>query len=135
MDKNEIKQLLIQIKVFYSRFEAVEKDGGRFGVMSQTIDAWHRQIGWMEYDQAIKILDDYASSENGSKTPGVSLWAHGGKIRQSAAWSDAFLDQLHGVIRWKPEKDGDVFERKVVGVRAGCYEDEDGYLWTVPGRD
>lgn len=135
MDKLEIKQLLIQIKVFYSRFDAVEKDGNRYGVMSQTVDAWHRQIGWMDYGRALQILDDYVQSENGGKTPTAALWARNGKAKEASVWCNASLDQLHGVIRWQPEKDGEVYERKLVGLRSGCYEDEDGCLWAFPGGE
>ena len=134
LDKAQIKQLLIQIKVFYSRFDAVEKDGNMYGVMGQTIDAWHRQIGWMEYDDALKILDNYIASENGSKTPGISLWKQNGKVMQKSVWHNAALDLQHGVIVWEPEK-GTVFERRIVRENHGTYEDEDGYLWAMAGGD
>lgn len=134
MDKQEIKQLLIQIKVFFPRFEAVEKDGNRYGVMTQTVDAWHRQIGWMDYDRALQILDQYMSSENGSKTPNVSLWIRGGKIQQASIRCTGSLDLRHGVIRWEPER-GEVYERKIVRENAGTFEDEDGYMWAKPGGE
>lgn len=102
MDKQQLKQLLIQVKVFFPRFDAVEKDGNKYGVMSQTIDAWYRQIGYLEYDRALEILDQYMASDNGSKTPNISLWVQNGRV-QSKAWHSAILDRRHGVIRWQPE--------------------------------
>lgn len=135
MTNLEIKKLLIQIKVFYSRFDAVEKTDGGYAVSTQVIDAWHRQIGWMDYDRALKILDDYMQSENGSKTPTAALWVRNGKVKQASVWCTAYFDQLRGVIKWKPEQNGEVFERKVKSIKAGAIEDEDGYLWAVPGGE
>lgn len=135
MDKAQIKQLLIQIKIFYPRFDGVEKDGNRYGVMSQTIDAWHRQLGWMDYNRALEILDNYIRSESGGKTPNAALWVRNGKVKQASGWCTAYFDQLRGVIKWQPEQNGEVFERKVKSIKAGAIEDEDGYLWAVPGGE
>lgn len=134
MTNLEIKKLLIQIKVFYPRFDSVEKTDGGYAVSTQVIDAWHRQIGWMEYDDALKILDNYIASENGSKTPTVSLWQQNGKVIQKSVWHNAALDLQHGVIVWEPEK-GTVFERRIVREDHGTYEDEDGYLWAMAGGE
>lgn len=134
MDKQQIKDLLIQVKVFYPRFEAVEKDGGRYMVMTQTIDSWYRSVGWMEYDQALRILDSYMQSENGSKTPNAALWISGGKKQTSSGRCTASLDRRHGVIRWEPEH-GEVFERKVVSETQTTIEDEEGYLWFWPEQE
>ena len=133
MDKQQIKDLLIQIKVFYPRFESVEKDGGRYAVMSATVDSWHRQIGYMEYEEALGILDRYMESDQGNKTPTASLWKRGGR-KESKAWHNAKVEPERGVIVWQPE-DGPVFERKIKSYdnKTKTYEDEDGYLWAVPG--
>lgn len=132
MDKQEIKNLLTQIKVFYPRFDAVEKSGSGFMVMAQTVDSWHRVIGWMDYDRAIQILDSYMESEQGNKTPNINLWKRGGKLQQKAAWHSARLDHHRGLVIWQPEG-GPVFEKKAdYSPRLGAWVDEDDYLWATP---
>ena len=134
MDKREIKDLLIQIKVFFPRFESVEKDGSRFMVMTQTVDSWYRQLGFMTFERALEILDKYMQSENGSKTPSVSLWLHNGKMHRSV-WHNARLDLRNGVIVWQPEGSDETYERKIVHDYGGTYEDEEGYLWAYAGGE
>lgn len=133
MDKQEIRDLLIQVKVFYSRFDAVEKDGGRYMVMTQTVDSWYRQLGYMPYEKAIEILDRYMRSEEGTKTPSVTMWLNGGRSAR-LAWHNATLDLRHGVIVWTPEG-GETYERRIVKEDHGCYEDEDGYVWAFAGGE
>ena len=133
MDKQEIANLLVQIKTFYSRFDAVEKVDGRFRVNPATVDSWFRLIGFMDYDRALEILDGYMGSDNGSKTPTAALWVHNGRLQKHSVWSSAKLDLQHGVIVWQPEG-GDVYERKIVKEAGGTYEDEEGYLWAFPGE-
>lgn len=133
MTKQEVKDLLIQVKVFYPRFESVEKDGARYGVMTATVDSWYNRLGYMEYAEAIRILNSYMESENGKKTPGIQLWLNGGKV-QDTAWHNAVFRR--GMIRWQPEKNGEVFEiRAEWNERKGCYEDEDGRLWATAGGE
>lgn len=135
MSDEEIKRLLTQIKVFYPRFDAVEKDGNRYGIMKETVTAWHRVIGWMDLDQALKILDDYMASEQGGRTPNINLWSRGGKMQAKAAWHSARLDRQRGLIIWQPEG-GPVFEKKTTyNTRLGAWEDDDGYLWGEPGGE
>ena len=135
MDKQEIKQLLTQIKVFYPRFDAVEKDGGSYMIMAQTVDSWHRVIGWMDYDRAVGILDRYMESDQGAKTPTVSLWKHGGKTDQKQAWHSAWFDQRNGAVVWQPE-DGPKYELKASCNRHGDIIDEEfGYIWGTPGGE
>lgn len=136
MDKQQIKDLLIQIKVFYPRFEAVEKDGNKYGVLTQTIDSWYRQLGYMEYERALEILDSYLKSENGSKTPNAALWIRGGRAEAANVWHSAWLDERHGVIVWEPEK-GKKEELTFVydQVRQCWTDDIYGYDWIFAGGD
>lgn len=135
MDNNEIKQLLTQIKVFFPRFEAVEKDGGQFMINTKTVDAWHRAIGWMDLDQALGILDKYIESDQGSKTPNVSLWKRGGRLENKAAWHSARFDSRRGLVIWQPE-DGPTYEIKAhVDEHGDIIDDEFGYIWGEPGGE
>ena len=137
MTKDEIKKLLAQIKIMYPRFDSVEKKDNRFAIMPEVAEVWFQRLGWMEYDRAIKILDRYMESENGSKTPGIALWMGNGKAQARAeGYESAYFDRKIGAVIWKPESDGPTFERKVTfNEHNGCWEDEEGYLWAFAGED
>lgn len=135
MDKREIKELLVQIKIFFPRFTAVEvdKESNQFVIKQSVTDSWFERIGWMEKARAIAILDNYME-QGETKAPGISLWMHSGKTSKSNAWHNATLDLRHGVIVWQPEG-GEVYERKIVREDRGTYEDEYGCLWAFPGGE
>lgn len=135
MDKREIKELLVQIKIFFPRFTAVEvdKESNQFVIKQSVTDSWFERIGWMEKVRAIAILDNYME-QGETKAPGISLWMHNGKTSKSNAWHNATLDLRHGVIVWQPEG-GEVYERKIVREARGTYEDEYGCLWAFPGGE
>lgn len=132
MDKREIKELLVQIKIFFPRFSAVDQEDGQFRIKQAVADSWYDRIGWMEKARALAILDDYMEKGE-TKTPGISLWMHSGKTEKSKAWHNAFLDRRHNVIRWQPEG-GEVYELKIkdYNEKSNTWEDEDGRLWAVP---
>lgn len=151
MDKREIKELLVQIKICFPRFAAVEIDqnSNQYAIRQMVADSWHDRIGWMEKERALAILDDYMESGE-TKVPGISLWMHSGKTIKSNVWHSAVLDRRHNVIRWQPEGSDKVFElhvkhpMKVIGFDdskpkkpilkpdESIWEDEDGRLWAVP---
>ena len=132
MDKREIRELLVQVKIFFPKFAAVEQEGGQFRISPAVTDSWYDRIGWMEKPRAMTILDNYMEAGE-TKTPGISLWMHSGKTEKSKAWHNAFLDRRHNVIRWQPEG-GEVYELKIRGYneQSNTWEDEDGRLWAVP---
>lgn len=135
MNREEVGQLLIQIKVFYSRFESVEKEGGTFRVSPATIDSWYTRLGYMNYTKAIQILDRYMESDQGNRVPNINLWLNGGKVQQEAVKCTATLERRRGVIRWEPES-GKVFEIPVTyNQQYDCWEDEDGRLWAMAGEE
>lgn len=135
MTKTDIKDLLIQIKMFYPRFDSVEKFDGRLAVGQMVIDAWHKHIGWMDYDRAVQILERHMESEEGSRTPSISLWMRNGKAQARAiGYESAYLDKRTGMIVWTPE-DGPTFEVPASwNETLGCYEDNEGRLWAEPGE-
>lgn len=137
MSKDEINQLLKQIKILYPRFDSVEKDGMKYGIIPEVTEAWHRRIGWMDLDRALKILDRYMESENGSKTPTLALWMNNGRAQaRSDDYETAYLDRRAGAVIWTPEQGGPVYERKVTfNEHNGCWEDEEGYLWATAEAD
>lgn len=132
MDKREIRELLVQVKIFFPRFSAVEQEGGQFRISPAVTDSWYDRIGWMEKPRAMAILDDYMEKGE-TKAPSISLWMHSGKTAKSTAWHNAILDRRHNVIRWQPEG-GEVYELKIRGYneQSNTWEDEDGRLWAVP---
>ena len=133
MDKREIKELLVQVKIFYPRFSAVDQEDGQFMIKQSVVDSWFERIGWMEKVRAIAILDTYME-QGETKAPGISLWMHSGKTSKSNVWHNATLDLRHGVIVWQPEG-GEIYERKIVKEDHGTFEDEDGYLWAFAGGE
>lgn len=134
MDKCEIKDLLVQIKLFFPRFAAVENDQktNQYMIREAVVDGWYDRIGWMEKARALAILNDYME-QGETKAPGISLWMNSGKTIKSKVWNSAILDRRHNVIRWQPEG-GEVYELKIRGYneKSNTWEDEDGRLWAVP---
>ena len=135
MDKQEIKELLVRIKVFYPRFEAVEKDESQFRIHNAVIDNWHRSIGFLPLDDAMKILEGYMESEEGKRIPSVNVFLTQGKLRTGSSWCTAFLDRRRNVIRWQPDARTEAANIPVRwSERYGCYEDGEGRLWALPGE-
>lgn len=136
MSKDEINMLLKQIKIMFPRFDNVEKDGSRFGIIPEVTDSWFQRLGWMEYDRAIQILDRYMESENGSRTPTIALWMNNGKAqRRSDGRITASWDERNQCIRWQPEEEGVVYELKAHWSEAeGCYIDNEGQRWAFAGE-
>ncbi len=132
MDRQEIKDLLMQVKVCYPRFESVEKTNGEFVVNPVVVDSWYRRLGYMDYTQALKILDTYMTSENGTRIPSMNLWVTGGKVQQRSVRCTAVFDRKKGAILWWPEEGNDTpIERPVfLNPESLCWEDEDGYCWS-----
>ncbi len=132
MSKDEIKKLLCQIKVFYPRFDTVDKVEGRYRISEAAIESWFSRIGFMDFEKAVQILDSHMAGESGNKTPGINLWIAGGKQLRSSRECTAFLDRKHGCIVWTPEENAKPIERRCSFDSAtGCWEDEDGYRWVT----
>lgn len=133
MTVDDIKKLLKQIKIFYPRFDAVDKTDKGYELNDDVKDAWYKRIGWMDLDRALKILDDYMESEQGSKTPGIALWMNNGRVmKRSENYDTAVFDRQRGIVVWKPDPAGDTFERPVSwSNEEGCYVDQDGYRWAT----
>ena len=136
MTKSEVKDLLVRIKVFFPRFEAVEKTEGGFRVPAPVIDNWHRIIGFLEFEDAEKILERHISSEAGGKVPGISQFLAGGGGNKSNVWSSAIFDRMSSSILWTPEKGEETQKLHVVwNEKRGVYEDTQyGYSWAFPGE-
>ena len=130
MDKREIQELLVQIKIFFPRFSAVEQEEGQFRIKQAVTDSWYDRIGWMEKARATAILDHYMETGE-TRTPGVSLWMQNGKIMQgSNVWHSAYLDRKHGVIVWTPENGKPQELPATYNTRRGVWTDtEYGYDW------
>lgn len=133
MTREEVTKLLTQIKVFYSRFDGVEKTVAGYAVNPAVADSWFRRIGYMEYGKALAILDGYMASESGSRTPTISLWMNGGRNAAQAGRCTATLDRRNSCILWQPEEGGKVYEKPVKwNARREVWEDEDGYEYIIP---
>lgn len=132
MDKREIQELLVQIKIFFPRFDAVEKTDGQFRINPAVTDSWYDRIGWMEKERAFAILDRYMEDE--TKTPGITLWMQNGKTTKgSNAWHSAVLDRKHGVIVWTPEGGLPQELPATYDTRRECWVDSEYvYDWYIP---
>lgn len=136
MDKREIRELLVQVKIFFPRFSAVEQEGGQFRISPAVTDSWYDRIGWMEKPRAMAILDGYMEAGE-TKTPGISLWMQQGKTMQgSNVWHSAILDRRHGVIVWTPEGGRPQELPVTFDTKRGVWtETEYGYDWWIPEVD
>lgn len=133
MSKNEIEELLKQIKVFYPRFDGAEKTDGGFRILPEVCTSWFRQIGFMSLERALQILNQHIRSEDGSKTPHVSLWIAGGDKAAKAAACTAVFDRRTGCALWKPRKDVPTQEIQLSWNNSkGAYMDAWGRLWAFP---
>ena len=128
MNREEIKDFLVEIKSFYPRFALVDHED--YTVRTQTLDAWFDMIGFKSREECRKILQDHIAGPNGDKVPGISVFA-GGKQRGSG-FSTAW--RRNNTICWKPEPDADVqtFEAKWDGT---AWIDSEGRLWAAPEEE
>lgn len=134
MSREEIEELLKQIKAFYPRFEGVQTVNGAFQVNPDVTDSWFRRIGYMSADRARKVLDSYLESDDAQKVPHVSLWVSEGQNDARVAHATAVFDRRRGIILWTPDADGKTTEIPVTwNARLGAYMDAEGRLWAFPG--
>ena len=135
MTREETMELLRQIKVFYPRFDGVEKSGAGYAINPVVIDSWYKRIGYMSLERAIAILDAYMATENGSRTPTISVWLNGGRVGAKVGRITATLDRQHGVLIWQPGDDGKVYEKKIAyNEKRGVWTTEDGYDYVIAGE-
>ena len=124
MSKDEIKDLLVEIKSFYPRFALVDPD---YMVYQQTLDSWFDMIGYKSREECKKILQDHIIGPNGDKVPGISLFVTGrqGGASRGTAWIK------DGMLYWRPDPkaQAQMFRVKWDGT---AYEDEEGRLWAAP---
>ena len=140
MSREDIQQLLKQIKGLYPRFEGVGTilEDGRAPIPPTVTDAWYSAIGFMELKEAQKILTDYMKSEAGTRTPSAAVWLQYGsrKSNQPKGFSSgAYLDRFNStMVRWI---NGEKYESPATfNEFSGVWEDEDGYSWALPeGED
>lgn len=134
MERQEIMELLKQIKIFYPRFDAVEKVEGGFRLNPDVIDSWYKRLGYMSRERAFQILNRYMESEDGQKTPHISLWINGGKQDMRTARCTAVFDRQRGIAIWTPDEGLPAEEVPLSwNYRRGAYEDAEGRLWAFPG--
>lgn len=134
MTRDDIKDLLKQIKIFYPRFESVEKVEMEFRINPAVIDAWHREIGYLELKDALKILDEHMESDDGSRSPGIAVFKRARKNKEGGWRCRATLEQYDantGFVKHEIEK-GHVIYHSVRKVCTGTWEDESGQLWAAP---
>lgn len=128
MNREEIKDFLIEIKSFYPRFALVDPDD--YTVRTQTLDAWYDMIGFKSKEDCRKLLQDHIAGPNGDKVPGISTFA-GGRQRSGiicTAWI------RNGLIYWKPDINKDALSFGAVWDGA-AYRDSEGRLWAVPEEE
>lgn len=129
MTKQEIADLLKQVKMFYPRFESVEKSPTGYQINPDIINGWFGRIGWMDFDKALRILDSYMRGENGGKVPGLQLWMNSGKMAQDAAKTTMTFDRKRSLVIWEPEgRKGKTYEIPVTWTGT-AYEDSEGRLY------
>lgn len=128
MNREEIKEFLIEIKSFYPRFALVDPDD--YTVRTQTLDAWYDMIGFKSKEDCRKLLQDHIAGPNGDKVPGISTFA--GSRQRSSGSGTAWI--RNGQICWKPEPDAEVQTSSAVW-DGTAWKDNEGRLWAEPGGE
>lgn len=97
MNRDEIKALMVKIKSFYPRFDLVEKDrDGDLTIRPAIIDNWYEKLGYLDTEDADKILDDYMDSEKGSTTPTIAIFSRYSKTaKNTPAWISAYSGTMY----------------------------------------
>lgn len=129
MTREEIKDLLVEIKSFYPRFALVDPDD--YTVRSQTLDAWYDMIGFRDKEDCKRILQDYIAGPNGDKVPGISTFA-GGRQGPKAISGNAY--RINEVIHYRPDLDSPEKEIRVFWT-GSAWIDRDGQLWAAPDEE
>lgn len=125
MNREEIKDLLIEIKSVYPRFALVDPED--YTVRTQTLDTWYDLIGFKSLEDCKKLLQNHIAGPNGDKVPGISVFA-GGRQR-SGSFATAWI--RNGMICWKPDPDAEVQTFGAVWDGA-AWKDNEGRLWAEP---
>ena len=128
MNREEIKDFLVEIKSFYPRFALVDPED--YTVRTQTLDAWHDMIGFKSKEECRKMLQDHIAGPNGDKIPGISTFAGGRK--QSGSFATAWI--RNGKLCWKPDPDAEVqtFDARWDET---AWRDSEGRLWAEPEEE
>ena len=131
MSKDEIAELLIQIKTIYPRFEGAVREGDGFHANWSVADSWYRMIGYMTKDRAQKILKAHMQSDDGDKVPNLSLFLRNGSDQPPDVRCTMTLDRRNSCIVWKPDPKGETYE---IPVRWNGWEweDKEGRLYATP---
>ena len=124
VSKDEIKDLLVEIKSFYPRFALVDPD---YMVYQQTLDAWYDMIGYKSHDECRKILQEHIAGPSGDKVPGISVFA-GGR-QKNGSYATAWIQNRQ--VCWKPEPDAEIQRFDVVW-DGNAWKDTEGRLWAAP---
>lgn len=67
MERSGIKKYLQVIAINYPSYKKhIESENG---IPEMIITEWHRQIGFLDYDEALARLDAWMGSESGSRIP------------------------------------------------------------------
>lgn len=133
MTREETRELLLYVKMNYPRFEPVTRNGGTYDVADAVVNRWFAEIGWMDLETAKMVLDRYAASENGNKTPTMRLWTAGRRAKEDVRITMTYDAQRDAVV-WQPEEGGPKIEIPIVRhYRNGDMEDEAGRVFAFAG--
>ena len=141
MDRSGIVKLLKAVSVNYPTFRRhIEADGG--GISQAVIDEWDRQIGFLDYDEAMYRLDQHMGGENGMKIPKPADLKRFRSSNAKEEWHEPIRHQWHlGYMRWdKQRMHGRLFDeegREYVHdprYEDGYHYDRDGRICTNDGK-
>jgi len=129
MTREDIKELLINIKSFYPRFSLVDTNSDdEYVVRSQTLDAWYGMIGYKTKEECDSILRDYIAGPNGDKAPSVGLFA--AKRKSGDVLTGTAYRKNYEVI-YQPDK-GEDPKRLFVIWTGSAWQDIEGRMWAEP---
>lgn len=107
MDTNGICRLLGIISIHYPKMKEhfINADGK---MNKNVVDEWHRCIGYMDYEEALKKFDTYLKMSEGNKfAPDVKFFMS--KSSSTAARKEVHYNTKH---KWHLDKYGRLFDEE-----------------------
>ena len=141
MDRSGITNLLMTVSVNYPQFRR-HIDDGHGGVSRIAIEEWHRNLGFLDYNEALTRLDNWMAGPDGSRIPKPMDLRNTKGARRDDTFHAPIEHQWHlEFMAWdENHKHGRLYdeeEREYVHdprYEDGYHYDQNGRICTIDGR-
>ncbi len=142
MDYPSVAKLLTKISINYPRFKSEIATPNGTNIRKEVIEEWHRQIGFLDLDEALERLDLYMEDANNKKAPMAMDFRKYKPRTQSEEWHSPEKHQWHlDFPRWDSARmHGRLYDqedREYVHdptYEDGYHYDRQGHICTIDGR-